>query len=161
MSESTLTISHHPSPNFNRRPDGVLVDTVIIHATVCNTLKEVIDLFSNIASQVSAHYSIDRNGSIVSHVSEELRAWHAGQSIMPDGRPSVNDFSIGIELVNLNDGFDLYPDQQIEALNNLLARISSRHPIKFILPHYQVAHPPGRKSDPKGLDFNRIISNRT
>jgi N-acetyl-anhydromuramyl-L-alanine amidase AmpD len=160
MNESTLTIHHYPSPNFNERPTGLPVDTVILHATVCNTLQEVIDLFASPESKVSAHYTIDRDGTIAAHVSENHRAWHAGQSLMPDGRAGVNDFSIGIELVNLNDGFDLYPEPQIEILNKLLGRIAARYPIRFVLPHYEVAHPPGRKSDPKGLDLNRIKPNK-
>ena len=83
------------SPNFDFRPEGVDIDTVVLHATVLNTLDEVIQHFANPDTQVSAHYTIDRDGTIVSHVPEEQRAWHAGQSRMKDGRTRVNDFSIG------------------------------------------------------------------
>ncbi len=72
---------------------------------------------------------------------------------MKDGRVGVNDFSIGIELVNLNDGHDPYPETQISALRELLKGITARHKIKYIIPHYECADPPGRKSDPIG--FNR------
>jgi N-acetyl-anhydromuramyl-L-alanine amidase AmpD len=157
MSSNTLVINHYQSPNFNERPSGIAIDTVIVHATVLNTLKEVISVFESPESKVSAHYTIDRDGTLAAHVSESMRAWHAGESLMPDGRPRVNDFSIGIELVNLNDGCDPYPDTQIEVLNLLLSGIKMRHPIQFVLPHYEVAHPPGRKSDPKGLDFKRVL----
>lgn len=156
MTPGVLKIHHHPSPNFNNRPEGAAIDTVIIHATVVNSLADTIDIFGDPESQVSAHYTIDRDGKVAAHVAENFRAWHAGESLMPDGRTGVNDFSIGIELVNLNDGYDPYPDEQIYALNTLLAGIVNRHPIKFILPHHQVAYPPGRKSDPKGLNFSRI-----
>jgi N-acetyl-anhydromuramyl-L-alanine amidase AmpD len=156
MSSNTLVINHHQSPNFNERPAGTVIDTIILHATVIDSLKDVISIFENPESKVSAHYTIDRDGTIAAHVSESMRAWHAGESLMPDGRPGVNDFSIGIELVNLNDGFDPYPDSQLEILGLLLSAIKMRHPIQFILPHSEVAHPPGRKSDPKGLDLNRI-----
>src|SRR5688572_3314198 len=119
----------HPSPNFNARPEGVVIDTVVLHATVLNTLNEVAEKFSDAESCVSAHYTIDRDGTIVCHVEEDQRAWHAGQSKMKDGRVGVNDFSIGIELVNLNDGVDPFPEEQIQAMRDLVREIISRHPI--------------------------------
>ena len=70
---------------------------------------------------------------------------------MKDGRSGVNDFSIGIELVNLNDGIDPYPDIQIQAMRRLVKAIISRHPIRHIVTHYECADPPGRKSDPAGF----------
>lgn len=70
---------------------------------------------------------------------------------MPDGRTNVNDFSIGVELVNLNDGMDPFPERQIEALRDLLRTILANHPIKHIVPHYECAEPSGRKSDPLGF----------
>jgi len=132
---------------------GIKVDTVVLHATVLNTLDQVIEHFSNPASKVSCHYTIDRNGTIAAHILEDKRAWHAGQSRMKDGRTVVNDFSIGIELVNLNDGADPFPDEQIKAMRNLLRAITARHPIRHIIPHYECADPPGRKSDPRGFDL--------
>lgn len=155
-SQKTIYINHHPSPNCEVRPPGTVIDTVIVHATVINTLADVIKKFSDPAAKASAHYTIDRDGTIASHVPEEKKAWHAGESRIPDGRTGVNAFSIGIELVNLNDGYDPYPEPQVEALRSLIKAIAHRHPIKHILPHYEVAHPPGRKSDPKGFDFSKI-----
>ena len=146
-----MKIRQHPSPNFNSRPQGTLVDTIVVHATVFNTLDEVVGHFADSEKQVSAHYTIDRDGTVVSHVPEDRRAWHAGESRMKDGRSNVNDFSIGIELVNLNDGVDPFPQSQISALRELLKEIIARHPIRHIVPHYEVAVPPGRKSDPAGF----------
>ena len=146
----------HPSPNFNARPEGVLIDTVVLHATVLNTLEEVAEKFADPSSKVSAHYTIDRNGTIICHVAEDQRAWHAGQSRMKDGRVGVNDFSIGIELVNLNDGVDPFPKAQIEAMRALVKAITSRHPIRHIVTHYECADPPGRKSDPNGFQESWI-----
>jgi N-acetylmuramoyl-L-alanine amidase len=143
---------HYESPNYNDRPEGTTVDTVVIHATVLDSLREVIDHFAKEESKVSSHYTIDRDGTIVSHVPENKRAWHAGISRMRDGRENVNDFSIGIELVNRNDGIDLFPEAQLQAMRNLLKEIVTRHPIRHIIPHYACAEPPGRKSDPVGFN---------
>jgi N-acetyl-anhydromuramyl-L-alanine amidase AmpD len=127
------------------------VDTVVLHATVLDTLDQVIRLFADPQSKVSAHYTIDRDGRIISHVEETRRAWHAGQSRTKDGRSDVNDFSIGIELINLNDGKDPFPEPQIEAMRDLVRAIITRYPIRHIIPHYECAYPPGRKSDPAGF----------
>ena len=141
----------HPSPNHDTRPEGTVIDTVVLHATVLTTLSEVIERFADPESRVSSHYTIDRDGTIASHVAEDGRAWHAGQSKMKDGRVGVNDFSIGIELVNLNDGSDPFPEAQIQAMRALLRGILARHPIRHIVTHYECADPPGRKSDPAGF----------
>jgi len=146
----------HPSPNCDARPEGVTIDTIVLHATVLNALEEVIEKFADPHSRVSAHYTIDRDGTLVCHVPERLRAWHAGESKMKDGRKGVNDFSIGIELVNLNDGKDPFPDAQIRALRQLLTAIVARHPIRHIVTHYECADPPGRKSDPTGFQKSWI-----
>jgi len=151
-----LASADYPSPNCDERPSGTAVDTIVIHATVLDSLRDVIELFSTSQSKVSSHYTIDRNGTIVSHVSEDARAWHAGASKMEDGRINVNDFSIGVELVNRNDGIDPFPESQILALRDLLKDIIKRHPIRFIIPHYACAEPPGRKCDPVGFDLSRI-----
>jgi len=156
MNDAGLVLPSHPSPNCDGRPVGVQIDTIVLHATVLNTLSEVVEKFADPESRVSAHYTIDRDGTIVCHVREDQRAWHAGQSRMKDGRMAVNDFSIGIELVNLNDGVDPFPEEQIQAMRSLLKAIISRHPIRHIVTHYECAHPPGRKSDPAGFQESWI-----
>lgn len=141
-----------PSPNYDDRPNGIQVDTVVLHATVLDSLEETCRHFESPDSAVSSHYTIDRDGTAVCHVEESKRAFHAGVSRMPDGREAANDFSIGIELVNLNDGLDPYPEAQLDALRSLLADIRSRHNIRFIVSHAEIALPPGRKTDPMGMD---------
>jgi len=129
---------------------------VVVHATVLNSLDEVIRHFADPQNRVSAHYTIDRDGTIASHVPEDKRAWHAGQSKMKDGRENVNGFSIGIELVNLNDGADPFPERQLEAMRDLIRKITGRHAIRHIVPHYECAFPPGRKSDPILFDVSWV-----
>jgi N-acetyl-anhydromuramyl-L-alanine amidase AmpD len=75
---------------------------------------------------------------------------------MPDGRERVNDFSIGIELVNANDGTDPYPKSQIESLKTLITDIKTRHKIHYIVSHAEIATPPGRKSDPMSFPWVEI-----
>ena len=103
-----------PSPNFNARPAGVVVDLLVLHAIslppgqfgeghierfFLNQLEiPAHPYFAEIQNlQVSAHFLIDRQGEITQFVSTEDRAWHAGVSCWQE-REHCNDYSIGIEL---------------------------------------------------------------
>lgn len=145
------------SPNFNQRRSPTDITAIVIHSTANNRLQGVIDWFNNPNAQVSAHYTIGKDGKIVQHVRDTDRAWHAGQSVWK-GRNSVNDYSVGIELVNLNDGQDPYPEAQHQANVALCAHLCYIHNIKIddIMGHLDIALPPGRKSDPRGYDLNRL-----
>ncbi|MCL4300470.1 MAG: N-acetylmuramoyl-L-alanine amidase [Anaerolineae bacterium] len=145
------------SPNFNQRRSPTDITAIVIHSTANNRLQGVIDWFNNPNAQVSAHYTIGKDGKIVQHVRDTDRAWHAGQSVWK-GRNSVNDYAIGIELVNLNDGQDPYPEAQHQANVALCAHLCYIHNIKVddIMGHLDIALPPGRKSDPRGYDLNRL-----
>jgi hypothetical protein len=101
---------------------------------------------------VAPHYLIDRSGEIYQLVDEKNIAYHAGVSQVPDGRTDVNNFSIGIELMNTQE--DKLSGSQYSALNNLIKDIKKRHSIKYILGHSQIA--PGRKTDPWNMDWSKI-----
>jgi len=92
------TARHLPSPNFGPRPAGMPVDLVVVHSislppgqygTGCvqqlftNQLDwEAHPYFQGIRGlEVSAHFFIERDGTLWQFVSTKDRAWHAGQSI--------------------------------------------------------------------------------
>ncbi len=147
---------HHINPYADKRPDGVLIDTIVIHSMFAEGTPHPMDVFSChqtlINHHVSAHYYIDQKGGIFSSIPVILRAWHAGNSTMPlpnDTRQAVNDFSVGIELIS---DLDLsFSKEQYESVIFLIQNISSKHPISAIVGHDQIA--PGRKTDP-GLKFD-------
>lgn len=149
-----------PSPNFDERPAGVLIDTVIIHyislppghfrgdaiaALFTNTLDVTAHpWFEQLAGlKVSAHYLIRRHGELVQFVHPAMRAWHAGASRLLT-RERCNDFSIGIEL----EGSSARPftRSQYRRLLQLLGALFEIHPIRYIAGHSDVS--PGRKEDP-------------
>lgn len=145
------------SPHFDRRAEGSPVDTIVLHSTVTPTLEATTRWFMSPEAKVSAHFTIGKDGSIVQHVSTFYRAWHAGVSKDSSGRESVNHFSIGIELVNLNDGKDPYPDAQVQALRFLIPVLQRRFPeLRSITSHAFIAQPPGRKSDPREFPWERV-----
>ncbi|MGV3614995.1 MAG: N-acetylmuramoyl-L-alanine amidase [Fimbriimonas sp.] len=151
-----LQIAWIQSPNYGQRPVGSQVDTIVVHSTVIESLERTTVAFQRTASQVSAHFTIGRDGGIVQNVSTFERAWHAGVSTDVAGRRNLNDFSIGIELVNLNDGKQEYPDAQLQALCGIIAQMRRRFPIKQIVSHEFIADPQGRKNDPKNFPWDRL-----
>ena len=152
-----------PSPNFNERPAGCVPELLVVHnislppgqfgtgeidALFCNRLDctahpfylELVDL------RVSAHFLIERCGSVTQFVSREDRAWHAGVSEWRSRR-DCNNFSIGIEL----EGTDYLPFEpaQYDVLAALATTILAEYPQireDSIVGHSDIA--PGRKTDP-------------
>lgn len=100
---------------------------------------------------VAPHYMIERNGNILKMVDEEKTAFHAGESCIPGTKiVSLNQYSIGIELINHKD---IPPTpEQIDALVALVADIRTRHDIKYLMRHSDVS--PGRKTDPWSMDWD-------
>jgi hypothetical protein len=145
------------SPNFNRRPNPRNIWAVTIHSTANSSLQGVVSWFNNPEAMVSAHYTIGKDGRIVQHIRDEDRAWHAGKSEW-QSVPNVNDYAIGIELVNLNDGQDPYPEEQHRANVELCAYLCRKYNIKpeNIMGHLDIALPHGRKTDPRGYDLGRL-----
>ena len=145
------------SPNCDKRKAGSIVDTIVVHSTAIDSLRGTTEVFQQSKTNpVSAHFTIGKDGSIVQNVSTFDRAWHAGVSKDAAGRPSVNHYSIGIELVNLDDGKDGYPEPQLMALCGIIAEMKRRFPIKQIVSHEFIAIPPGRKIDPANFPWKRL-----
>lgn len=145
------------SPNYNQRPDGAPIDVIVLHHTAGAELSATVNWFANPESRVSAHFTIGRDGSIVQHVSTFLRAWHCGPSEDIFGRENINHYSVGIELDNIGDGTEPYPEAQLQALENLIPVILRRHPeMRLITSHERIAIPPGRKVDPINFPWERM-----
>ena len=132
------------------------IDTIVIHSTYNATggdpfsVSKIIDIYKSYG--VSPHYLVARDGTVYRMVDEKNIAYHAGDSKMPDGRNNVNAFSIGIEVIGKGNGSP--SDAQYDALKKLIADIETRHTIKHILGHSDIA--PGRKSDPWGFSWKKI-----
>lgn len=155
------SIEQVPSPNFHRVEMNRKVSCVIIHATATTGLDSPLEWLCNKKSKVSAHYLISAAGRIIQLVAENDIAWHAGDSEWAGAR-GVNVFSIGIELVNANDGKMAYPVEQLDACARLVADICLERDIhiKDVVGHEDIA--PGRKTDPMSFpwdDFeNRLFA---
>lgn len=131
---------------------------LILHYTGMRTAQEALERLADSAAQVSAHYVIDEDGSVLRLVAEERRAWHAGKSFW-SGETDINGCSIGIELVNPGHefGYRAFPEAQMASLVMLAGDIVRRHriPPERVLGHSDVA--PLRKQDPGELfDWPRL-----
>lgn len=133
-----------PSPNFGERQPTL----VVIHYTGNDSAEVALRTLTNRRAEVSAHYLVVRDGTIVQLVDERARAWHAGESQWGSA-VDLNSASIGIELDN--NGREPYSSAQIDALLRLLADLRQRYrlPPANVLGHSDVA--PRRKSDPGPL----------
>ncbi len=131
--------------NYRKRTKPL--STIVMHATAGSTLKGALETLR--ARGFSYHYLIEKDGIVHKCVPSEKVAFHAGQSIGPDGR-WVNGYSIGISLVNRNDGKDPYPEVQKNAVQELILDLKRVFPkILHLTTHRQISWP--RKNDPVGL----------
>jgi N-acetylmuramoyl-L-alanine amidase len=118
---------------------------VIIHHTAQNSCDQTLQTFTLARTQVSAHYLICKDGTVHHMLNDYLRAWHAGLGSWGNDK-DINSSSIGIELDN--NGFDSFPDVQINSLLTLLDTLKSRYriPSANFIGHADIA--PTRKNDP-------------
>ena len=141
-----------PSPNHGPRPEGVTVDIMLVHYTGLPTADMALTRLCQSGSGVSAHYTIDEDGTVYRHVPEHRRAWHAGVGCWRGCR-DINSRSIGIELVNPGHewGYRPFPAIQMAAFQTLALDILKRHPIApdSVIGHADIAC--ARKEDPGEL----------
>ncbi len=153
------------SPHFDARPANAVAELIVVHGISLppaefggpwidrlftgNLPPDAHPYFKEAAApgrRVSAHVLVRRDGQIVQYVPFSSRAWHAGQSEYR-GRPSCNDFSIGIEL----EGTDVIPytEAQYAQLSRVVRALLATYPLlssTHIAGHSDIA--PGRKTDP-------------
>lgn len=138
-----------PSPNHNERRGAGQPDTILLHYTGMVDAASALARLCDPAAEVSSHYVVEENGTVVQLVPEAHRAWHAGLGSWA-GEEDFNSASIGIEIVNGGHDYGLpaYPDAQIDAVIALCRDIMDRHDIGLhrILAHSDIA--PARKQDP-------------
>lgn len=126
-----------PSPNKSSR-GGQKIQGVVLHST--EGWDGGVQTLVNPSREASAHYGVERDGTIIQMVNEEDKAWHAGSY-------SVNGWTVGIEVAGFtkrpNDFShggeiqigDTYKEdmgfrkEQIDSLAKLVAEITERYDI--------------------------------
>ncbi|MBY6241902.1 N-acetylmuramoyl-L-alanine amidase [Methylosinus sp. Sm6] len=146
------------SPNHGERLRPL--SALILHYTGMPTAAAALRLLTIAESQVSSHYFVDEDGTILQLVSEARRAWHAGHSFWA-GEEDINSASIGIEIVHPgHDDPHPFPDRQIEAVAKLCRDICARNAIvpARVLGHSDIAV--GRKIDPGEFFPWKVLAER-
>lgn len=145
--DSPLVGALAPSPNHGER--RAAIDMLLLHYTGMESAEAAIERLRTAEAEVSAHYVVLEDGTIIQMVPEIRRAWHAGISSW-EGITDINSRSIGIEIANPGHAFGYpdFPEKQVIAAAALCRDILSRHPIRAdrVLAHSDVA--PRRKGDP-------------
>ena len=142
VSDSTKVPPHWVgTTNFGLRKPSY----VIIHHTAQESCEKTLATFTKTNSQVSAHYTICKDGTLQYMLNNYLRAWHAGNSKWGN-MTDINSSSIGIEIDN--NGLDTFTNAQINVLLGLLAHLkdSFKIPTANFIGHSDIA--PKRKVDP-------------
>ena len=132
------------SPNFDQFLNRN-IKYIIIHYTGMKNQKVAIKRLQSKVAKVSAHYLISKRGTIYQMVEDQNVAWHAGKSRW-EKDVNLNSKSIGIEIVN--NGNEIFPNNQIKKLADLLKFLKKKYKIKkkYVLGHSHIA--PKRKIDP-------------
>ncbi len=152
------------SPNYRRV--AIPVEFVVLHYTA-GDLQTTLRHFADPNVQVSAHLVIDANGTTYEMVpcweGTVYQAWHAGKSQWLCGErifSGFNDFSIGIELVNLNGNIFPYTDNQYEALFVVMRHLMAHYPALTdpyrIIGHEQIAGFRGKTDPGVFFDWHRL-----
>lgn len=119
------------SRNYTKGRRGSAIDYIVVHYTGTDaSARNNLVYFSTHDAQASAHYFIDRDGTLRQSVSESDIAWHAGKWAM-------NCRSIGIENVSAGEDFT---EAQIETLTALVRALMARYgiPADHVIRHYDV-----------------------
>lgn len=146
-----------PSPNFNSRPAGTAIDTIVLHSDADKRVSQSITYCQDPKSKVSYHAVVGRFGDAYQLVDWDKRAWQAGVSEF-DGRKNVNDFSIGLCFGNLNDGIEPIREDQYIRMAQIITELMKLYPaitLDRITTHREIARPVGRKTDPHPRTFDR------
>ena len=117
--------------NYTAGRQGNRISKIVVHYTGTEaSAHNNLLYFSRSSAGASAHYFIDRDGTLWQSVSEGDTAWHAGDW-------GTNLCSVGIELVS---GGSDFTEAQIETLSQLVAEIRTRCGIgaENVIRHYDV-----------------------
>ena len=152
----TLSIDYLRERHGIKQDDASITpNMVVVHWTVVPTLDKTFDVFNPVqlpssrakisgasSLNVSAHFLVDRNGSIYQLLPTNTLARHT---------IGLNYTSIGIE--NIADGDTLPLTQaQITANIRLIESLSRKHNIEYVIGHHEykqfIGHPLFKETDP-------------
>ncbi len=112
-----------PSPNFNSR-NGTKIDAIVIHTTE-ESYAATVSEFQDPATELSAHFVNNTDGTITEMVDPANRAWHATY---------YNNRAIGIENVGYAGQASTWNSKNIASLEKLVAYLAYTYNIPVVHP---------------------------
>lgn len=141
------------------RPPGTRIATIVLHASAGSNLSGAVSTLR--AKGYGYHFLIEPSGQVWKGAPISSNVAHAGVSVGPQG-PSANAYSIGVCLINLNDGVHAPTAKQLEALEELLPMLKpGMDEYKNLCTHYALTVKPSgkyRKSDPRMVDVTGLAA---
>lgn len=139
-------------PELAADPRPMAPTTLVLHATATSTPEEAVAILRR--RWLSYHFIVARDGDVWQLVHPLRAARHCGRSVGPNGY-SVNRYSVGVALVDRNDGLASFPCAQVAAWARLAAALVRRYPtLRWVTTHAAIA--PGRKNDPVGFALEPV-----
>lgn len=154
MAQAPQTVTDLSTHRSSR--NGAAIAVIVIHATAgTNSL----GWLKKNPKGLSAHVLLTKDGRIIRMVPDAEAAHHAGYSrlavagraISRSSSPNPNHVTLGMELENLNNGKDPYPEAQRSAMGWQLVRWARDYPNAHMVFHRDVDTQ--GKSDPAGLTW--------
>lgn len=154
------------SPNF--AATEIPVEFLVIHYTACD-LQKTLEIFGSPNPGVCAHFVIDLDGTVYDlggfYRGPIRRGAHAGKSHLEVNGvkfEAFNQFSIGIEIINLNGNLLEYTEAQYASLAELVRHLQKRFPAlnnpERIVGHEHIAHWRGKADPGVRFDWNRFLA---
>src|SRR5262245_2242520 len=148
---------------------GYAVEMIVVHETAGSYPGDLNWLVGS--GQVSVNWYIDPWGKVycldeqfgaTAHAGKCRWGRHQNENEGKDGWAWANLASEGIEVCGPNNG-QPFSSAQIASLQALtLWRLDVyRLPIDAVVSHAEIAYPPGRKNDPRGMNWDAFIASLT
>lgn len=163
-----MNIPFEQSPNYWDSNNAGRIKGIVYHHTA-GGFDASKNWLKNPNAGASAHYIIRKDGYVVQLVRDEDTAWHAGISFANTPKDRVaqivrdnwgtnpNLYTIGIEIEGSGEPFT---DAQYNTLAELSRELCKKYNIPVdryhLIGHYEV-NPTGKPTDPKEMDWNRLI----
>jgi N-acetyl-anhydromuramyl-L-alanine amidase AmpD len=113
-----------PATNYSKDRKGYKPEAIVLHITGDSNKGQAVAWFEDSSAQVSAHYVIEKDGTIYLCVNPAYRAFHCGIVNSPKAQiyfdmnsVNPNNYTIGIECVSSGEPLT---DKQYESLVKLI-----------------------------------------
>lgn len=131
---------------------------IVLHATAGTDSLDWLSTTSPNSNPVSCHRLIAKDGTIYKIVPDDKTAYTQGPAEigpLPGGGQNANNWSLSIELENLNNGSDPYPDAQMKAAALQVVEWWGVYGFIPLVAHTWIQ---ADKSDPKGFNWPKLYS---